>query len=250
MKALYRFYCSLAFVLFIQFIQAEVVISIQNGFWQSPTTWSGNAVPQATDTILVDHYVQIIDTVYIDPNGQLTIDSCGILCGDACFNGHFTNYGNMYIGCFILNADSYNYDTIFSNNTGGSGLVAGGFMQSFGYINVGPNMPPCVLPINKAEVVGACQRIVSGITEANVLPAFSVYPNPANETVTIAYSSEKSPIKKIAIYSLTGQCRRIIKNNAGANTYTINTSDITPGFYFIQVSDGQQVTTKPLIIKR
>ncbi len=248
MKAISRITYSLLFLLLLQATKAEVVSSIQNGFWQSPTTWSSNAVPQATDTILVDHYVQIIDTIFIDPTGQLTIDSCGILCGDACFNGHFTNYGNMYIGCFILNADSYNYDTIFSNNTGGSGLVAGGFMQSFGYINVGPNMPPCVLPSNKTEAVGSCQRIVSGITEADAIPAFSIYPNPAHETVTISFSSEKNPIT-IALYSLTGQYLRIIKDTAGANT-TINIKDIPTGFYFLQINNGENTTVKSLAISR
>lgn len=249
MKALSRFTFCVFCSLLLQAAKAEVVSSIQNGFWQSPSTWSNNAVPQPTDTILVDHYVQIIDTVFIDPIGELTIDSCGILCGDACFNGHFTNYGNMYIGCFILNADSYNYDTIFSNNTGGSGLAAGGFMQSFGYINVGPDMPPCVLPSNKTEAVGSCQRIVSVITEANTIAAFSIYPNPANETVTISFSSEDNAVKTIALYSLTGQCLRLIKTNTGANAI-INIKELAAGFYFLQVYNGESIAIKSLVISR
>jgi hypothetical protein len=230
-------------LLFAHSANAQVVSSIQNGFWSSPSTWSSNTVPQPSDTILIDSYVQFADTIYISPNaGQLTIDSCGTLCGDACFNGSFNNYGKMYIGCFILNAPSYNYDTIISNNTGGSGLTAGGYLRSFGYVSIGPNMPPCVLPSNKRDGVGTCQRIISAISEIEQATAYTIYPNPASTAIFISNKKPLAAPITIVIYDISGRCLQTISQTI-TGTLAIPVQEFLPGYYLVKITDENLNTT-------
>ena len=78
--------------------------------------------------------------------------------------------------------------------------------------------------------------------------SFVVYPNPAQDEVTIT-SSNGNYIKAITIYDIVG---KTILSQDGNNEFiqTINTSELNSGIYLLQITDSNnQQTTKKLIIK-
>lgn len=78
--------------------------------------------------------------------------------------------------------------------------------------------------------------------------SFVVYPNPAQNEVTIT-SSNSNFIKAITIYDIVG---KTILSQDGNNEFiqTINTSELNSGIYLLQITDSNnQQTTKKLIIK-
>jgi hypothetical protein len=77
----------------------------------------------------------------------------------------------------------------------------------------------------------------------------NVYPNPADDQVTVEYTSAGNDAT-LSIYNLVGQ-EVIYRNlNSMDNTLTIDVSDLSEGIYFYAVKEGNQVIeTKKLVIK-
>ncbi len=88
------------------------------------------------------------------------------------------------------------------------------------------------------------------LNEVQSKPLLRVFPNPANAEITVSSASDKAIIKTIAIYNVTGQCLRVIKNDLSASDITINTTDLPTGFYFLKLTDGENTATKAFIISR
>ena len=245
MKFFYKkFYVVLLFIIFDRAF-GEVVVSIHSGEWNSLSTWSSHAIPLPSDSVVIDHYVIFTDSIVINSIGDLLIDSCGTLCGNNCLHGHFTNFGRMYIGCFNITEASYNYDTIISNNTSGSGVYTG-YLVTYNYISIGPNMPPCVVPPNQ-RTVGACAKVYSEITESLNLSHFSLSPNPATSQIII--ETETSSPFDISLFDITGKCIHTIKSNTGNHT-SINVEYLLAGYYFLKIADNNFTTTKRFVIAR
>ena len=213
-----------------------MIWSVRSGIWHHPGTWSSNSVPQPTDSVIIDHYVIFADSITIDASGYLLIDSCGTLCGNNCLKGHFTNYGHMYIGCFNITGPSYNYDTIISNNTSGSGVYGGGFLISYNYVQVGPNMPPCSIPPNQRSSI-YCARVMASVDEASPDLALNVYPNPASDEINIICQAADVDGFYIELFDLTGKCLRSLKGNSSC-TVIMKVEDISPGYYLIRITAG------------
>lgn len=85
------------------------------------------------------------------------------------------------------------------------------------------------------------QTLATGINENNDANAISIYPNPANDALTINLATAKNEKTVVIIYDMMG---KELKNVAieNSNQTTINTSDLKPGMYLCKiVSDtGQQ----------
>ena len=227
--------CFILSWLLVETSYAELIYSVHSGQWHHPATWSSNSVPLTTDSVIIDHYVIFSDSITIDAAGNLLIDSCGTLCGNNCLNGHFTNYGHMYIGCFNITGPSYNYDTIISNNTSGSGVFNGGFLISYNYVLVGPNMPPCVIPPNQ-RAASTCSRVLTELDETTAYSILSVYPNPASDEIIISSVTESASPVNILLYDLTGKCIRTIQK-ANVISYSIKVDDLAPGYYIVKLVD-------------
>lgn len=86
-----------------------------------------------------------------------------------------------------------------------------------------------------------------GIAEASSLQNIHLFPNPANDFVTIRINSEKELPCSIKIYNSIGS---IIKEeyfefSKEENIYKINTEDLQNGFYFAEITaDGKKQTIK------
>ncbi len=73
--------------------------------------------------------------------------------------------------------------------------------------------------------------------------SFKLFPNPANEFVSIQLPSE---INRIYIHAVNGQLIRQLAIN-GNDTQNVNISDLEQGVYYISISGGQSVRTKKLV---
>ena len=76
--------------------------------------------------------------------------------------------------------------------------------------------------------------------ESQVIENLSVYPVPANESVTISASTN---IDKVKVSSVLGQHVMEVSNNS--NSLTLNTSSFSKGIYFLEIhSEGRSETRK------
>lgn len=74
----------------------------------------------------------------------------------------------------------------------------------------------------------------------------SVYPNPANDRVII---ESESPVQKAVLFDLNGRVVKVEQVN-GENFYQLNMSDLTAGFYMLQLTFDNQQIQNLKIIKR
>jgi len=85
--------------------------------------------------------------------------------------------------------------------------------------------------------------------EDNVFETFSMYPNPANNEVTIELRSDQDV--NITIFDIRG--REVFTNgyvnNSALFNRTLNLDAMTTGLYLVQITSGDKKTTKKLIIE-
>jgi hypothetical protein len=88
---------------------------------------------------------------------------------------------------------------------------------------------------------------------AQYISAVKLFPTVANDQVTLQLSLVASADLSVEIYSINGQYFGQQVNEkaaAGEQTYKLNTSDLSQGFYFVRIQAGNAVTTEKLIIVR
>jgi hypothetical protein len=87
--------------------------------------------------------------------------------------------------------------------------------------------------------------------QENSSQTFNLYPNPAAESVTIAYSSE---IVSSCIVKLTDMTGRVLITDVadaglGENTYVMNLNGISKGMYLVELTQENTVSTVKLIVQ-
>lgn len=87
-----------------------------------------------------------------------------------------------------------------------------------------------------------------GINE-NELKTFNLFPNPANDQVTLSFIND-TKTSKIAIYSVDGrEVYQDYNESISNNKVEINTEFLKPGVYVIQVESSGVISTNKLIIE-
>ena len=101
----------------------------------------------------------------------------------------------------------------------------------------------------------------SGYVTSGVGPAiFSVYPNPADNEVTISVAdiqaisetdatNEAISVGEVKIYDFFGSVKKVKKTNSDQKSITINVSDLQKGTYLILINRGTITESHKLIIK-
>lgn len=75
----------------------------------------------------------------------------------------------------------------------------------------------------------------------------TVYPNPVlNNMVTV---KNERPVQTIKIVDQLGVVRKVFNYQAATSTINLRLNGLTPGTYFIQVFDGKQWNSKPIVLK-
>ncbi|MBL7901910.1 MAG: T9SS type A sorting domain-containing protein [Bacteroidia bacterium] len=93
-----------------------------------------------------------------------------------------------------------------------------------------------------------------GITELNAaLSNVQLVPNPASENSTIQFHATRSGEVSIVLFDLSGKLvNTIVSNtsvNSGTNEFTINTTELENGIYFVQVNNEFGKTTTKLVVQ-
>lgn len=147
---------TLALALLSLSVPAQMAMSVQNGFWSSPSTWDCNCVPAATDEVHVLHSVEILGgydfnhpLTHVMTGGEITISMPAIITVSGTFtnNGHILFMGNtQVIGPFTNNGFAEFIGVLYSD---GSIIVSqGSVMQVEGdfinYFQVAGNGAICV----------------------------------------------------------------------------------------------------------
>jgi hypothetical protein len=101
-------------------------------------------------------------------------------------------------------------------------------------------VPGCSGVDTLAVTIDDCTGI-EGFSQDNKL---SIYPNPATDFVSI-----KSQVKLISVSILNSEAKALISKEVNGFEAKINTDELNPGLYFIQVVGEQETVVKKLIIK-
>lgn len=89
-------------------------------------------------------------------------------------------------------------------------------------------------------------RQVSGTEE------ISVFPNPANEKITVSFYYSASSVITCEIINMIGKTvyTTPISTNEGYNSSEIALNDLKSGIYFVKIKDGGNSVVKKFIIKK
>ncbi len=87
---------------------------------------------------------------------------------------------------------------------------------------------------------------ILGIEEYSLKDAVSIYPNPANNMVTINVKAAFTNELSIKITDITG--KEILNDNMSSNSKQINTGNWTNGIYLIHLFDKDQSSTQKIVI--
>lgn len=96
------------------------------------------------------------------------------------------------------------------------------------------------------QLVDACVS-VAGIEERGI-PAFSLYPNPSQDEVTLQLSVKLSSGMDVKLTDATGRIMQSATIHPMDSELKINTSDLANGLYQVVVSNGSVVVSKTLAV--
>lgn len=88
-----------------------------------------------------------------------------------------------------------------------------------------------------------------GMEEQDV-DKFKAYPNPANDKLFVTFARTNEDNSELYLRDING--REVIHQNInqGSQESMINTSEISTGLYFLEISDGDRILRKKILIQR
>ncbi len=93
--------------------------------------------------------------------------------------------------------------------------------------------------------------LVVGIEELGGLSALNVYPNPADEELSVAFTLNNAQVSTLRIQNLSGQLMQAhqLNSNAGSNIAFIDTKELAAGMYFLTIETGGTQRTVQFAVK-
>jgi hypothetical protein len=78
-----------------------------------------------------------------------------------------------------------------------------------------------------------------------------MYPNPATTSVIITVNSLTSSQATLSVTNLMGQtvCNNAVTLSAGTNQLSLNVSELSNGFYMVNIKSNTGTTTQKLIVR-
>lgn len=77
---------------------------------------------------------------------------------------------------------------------------------------------------------------------------FNLYPNPANNSVTLVYSLDNNSGTTIKVSDIQGRIFLETSNDVSRNSIEINTSVLSSGIYIVEVKSGEFISQKKLVV--
>ena len=106
------------------------------------------------------------------------------------------------------------------------------------------------LPVNDYVIRVSAAASVTDVLNLNAFDVAQSYPNPANETATISYTTPNSTKIEFKVYNMLGGLvySESMTSQKGMNNIQLETSAMTAGMYVYTVSNGVKVHTKRMNI--
>lgn len=200
-------------------------------------------------------------------NGFVYNADTRILQGVAYLNNAGT-YGTFLVNLaaapgLILEADTwyrigFAYDTtsgelFWNTGAGSSGINAANWAGSFpvdevDFVSGTPTANAEVSSLvfdNLSVKATATEALLNTAEIAGIEAAFSVYPNPAKDVITV---TSLDVLTSVEFFDING---RVVKSVSSSqiNDNTINISDLSAGVYMIKLTSGKDTETKKLIVE-
>lgn len=153
---------------------------------------------------------------------------------------------NLLTGCYHFEIDDAGKDglSFFANSDGNGSLCFRNVSPATIFLNFQPDFGTS---ISQNFTVGW----VAGVDEVvKEKPDYIVYPNPANNELTISNLSLSSGNKSIRIYSSIGELVYSSSILANADKHTVNVSAFAQGLYCIVISDSEYTIVKKITVAR
>ena len=101
---------------------------------------------------------------------------------------------------------------------------------------------------NQPILAGDTGTVPTGIFENSFSSSINLFPNPANNHLTIALGSNNKNVE-VAIADITGKIIYTTTANE-TNKIEVNTGEFAEGIYIVKIQSGEFIATKKLIIKK
>lgn len=151
----------------------------------------------------------------------------------------------------LMNRDGYgriaSISVVVQDDVAGKDFIFEDLKMSFSTVTMISRLEQN-LPVNVDTGQVVIYQFVDGIEDAHSLGAINMYPNPAKDHVII--ETQNVNLENI---QLTDAWGRIIRTESVSSTrgkYSVNTSSLAPGVYFLRLTDGKVWETKKLMIMR
>ena len=142
--------------------------------------------------------------------------------------------------------DGINWSTIRTVNTNGSDKAyAASFDRSM--LANAEVMVRVRLQTANGIFSNAPAHLVNNVRSNNEL-LINVYPNPANDVVTLQSTSSMNNVF-VEVTSVDGKVLRRVDFNSFANAVDLNVSDLSNGIYLLNIHSNNSVTTKKITVK-
>ncbi|MDP5011169.1 MAG: T9SS type A sorting domain-containing protein [Crocinitomicaceae bacterium] len=193
-----------------------VTLSLDLDCYASETSWE---LRDASNTVLY------AESGYSDgTQGIITRDFC---LPYGCYSFKLMDsYGDGLTNCSAGNGGNGSYNITYNSEVVAELLEAN---ANFGFTNT----------------KNFCIQDVTGLGEIDLSNAVSIYPNPANETVTVFANNLE--VTKIEVLNIAGQVISTVTETA--STTKLNVSQIASGVYLVKTYTTEGTATKQLIIK-
>lgn len=131
------------------------------------------------------------------------------------------------------------------NQGSGSGVA-----NPLGTVSIGQTSSSCVI-----DDVGCFILARKSTGTAPVVAAVAnlvLYPNPAQKSATLTYSSSSGGALSINVIDITGKMAMALKRSIvkGTNAINIDLQSLSNGVYTVQVFDGSKTLTKKLVVSK
>jgi hypothetical protein len=79
-----------------------------------------------------------------------------------------------------------------------------------------------------------------------------LYPNPANDNLTVEFIGSSEGNVKVNVYSMLGKNVMSIMNPSvtGLNTFSLNTSNLVSGFYIFEMTNNGLIQRQKFLVSR
>ena len=193
-----------------------VTLSLDLDCYASETSWE---LRDASNTVLY------AESGYSDgTQGIITRDFC---LPYGCYSFKLMDsYGDGLTNCSAGNGGNGSYNITYNSEVVAELLEAN---ANFGFTNT----------------KNFCITDVTGLGEINLSNAIAIYPNPANETITVF--ANNLVVTKIEVLNIAGQVISTVTETA--STTKLNVSQIASGVYLVKTYTTEGTATKQLIIK-